>query len=499
MPSGEVLFLLASIGFCYWSIFVALIGQWWSNDIYSYAFLVPAISLYMAWLGRENLVAIKPAPEFVRGGGILLSGLLGLVLGNAGNILLLQECSFLVTLTGLVVLVWGSECLGILWFPIGYLVFAIPVWGLIVEPFVMDSRLLSASIASALLQAVGIPTYHEGIFIQLPAAMLEVARECSGVNYLIAVTAIGIPVGMLYLRGWSKRIVLLFSALVIALLSNGLRIAAIGFNINFNLSDDSHGPFHIFQGLVVSVVGYLAIFGVLSILRRGEGQPNVAALEQFHRGKQSGWRFEPHISFRAAAGAGALLLILVGGYLRLPIQPVQIHQGLDHFPSNIGLWSSTLAKDEELMKLSSDEILTRHYYSTDQVSVQLYIAYFAAQSQSRKLTGYEVETFLRGEDPVEIGVQSIAGLEMRRTLQRRGNSFRLVLSWYEIDGESRVDTGWMLLRTIRNAIVYRRTNGALIAVACDLDNMQKLPVCSEKVEAFIQSAMPEIKVILNPS
>lgn len=498
LPSSGVLLLLGSIGFCYWTTLVAMIGQWWSNDIYSYAFLIPAISLYMIWLDREGLMAIPPVPEFVKGGGILLCGMLGLVLGNAGNILLLQECSFLVTLTGLVVLVRGSECLSIVWFPILYLAFAIPMWGVIVEPFVMPSRLLSASIASALLQAVGIPNFHQGIYIQLPTVMLEVARECSGVNYLIAVTTLSIPVGMLYLKGWSKRIVLLFSALVIAWLTNGLRIAAIGFNMHFNISDDSHGPFHIFQGLLVSGVGFLAILGILCILRRGGHHPKTSALGHVHGGRQCGGRFESGVGYRRAVGVGALLLLIVGGYLSLPIQPVPIYLKLDHFPSNIGPWGSTAANDQELRALASDELLARHYYSTDQAPVQLYIAYFAVQSQSQELTGYEAETFLRGEEPVEIGVQLLAGLEMRRTLQRRGNSFRLVLSWYEIDGESSADTGWVLLHTIQNGIVHRRTNGALVAVACDLDNIEKLPACHKKVETFIQSAMPEIKRFLTP-
>jgi exosortase len=201
---------------------------------------------------------------------VLSSGLAALLVGWAGHLLLVQELSLLLTLSGLVLLFGGGQAFRLLGVPIGYLLFMIPVWGILTDPIQMPSRLFSARVATAMLQVVGLTPRQDGIYIELPHVTLEVAPECSGVNYLFAVAAIGVPIALFCLRGWGHRVILLASALAIAMIANGLRIALIGIVADFQLSEDSHGPLHILQGLFVSVVGYVGIFSVLWVLRRRE-------------------------------------------------------------------------------------------------------------------------------------------------------------------------------------------------------------------------------------
>ena len=82
------------------------------------------------------------------------------------------------------------------------------------------------------------------------------------------------PTALLCLNGWKYRAILLMSALVIAMMANGLRIALIGVVAVYQLSVDSHGPLHVLQGLFVSAVGFVGIFAVLWVLRRQESLPS---------------------------------------------------------------------------------------------------------------------------------------------------------------------------------------------------------------------------------
>ncbi len=267
---GGVWILTGTLLFCYWEVLSALVNQWIANDVYSYAFLIPVISGYMIWLQRERLSELSLEGAPVLGWFVLSSGLAALLVGWAGHLLLVQELSLLLTLSGLALLFWGVQAFHLLRVPIGYLLFMIPVWGFITDPIQMPSRLFSAEVAAAILQAVGLTPYQTGIYIELPNITLEVAPECSGVNYLFAVAAIGVPITLFYLEGWAHRLILLASALAIAMVANGLRIALVGIVAVFQLSADSHGPLHILQGLFVSVVGYVGIFAVLWLLRRRE-------------------------------------------------------------------------------------------------------------------------------------------------------------------------------------------------------------------------------------
>lgn len=265
---------VAALVLCYWAVLSALVNQWIANDIYSYAFFVPVISGYMVWLQRERLASIPLSGAIGIGWFVFAAGMAALLLGWAGYLLLVQELSLLLTLSGLVLLFWGPQAFRLLWVPIVYLLFMIPVWGFITDPIQMPSRLFSAAIAAVMLKAIGLTLYQHDIYIELPTITLEVARECSGVNYLFAVAAIGVPTALLCLNGWKHRAILLMSALVIAMMANGLRIALIGVVAVYQLSVDSHGPLHVLQGLFVSAVGFVGIFAVLWVLRRQESLPS---------------------------------------------------------------------------------------------------------------------------------------------------------------------------------------------------------------------------------
>ena len=267
---GQVVILAGTLLFCYWDVLNALVNQWISNDVYSYAFLIPVISGYMMWLQRERLSVLSVEGVPLLGWFVLSSGLAALLVGYAGHLLLVQELSLLLTLSGLVLLFWGVRAFRLLGAPIGYLLFMIPVWGIVTDPIQMPSRLFSAKVAAAMLQGMGLTTVRNGIYIDLPNVTLEVAPECSGINYLFAVLAIGVPIALFCLKDRTHRLVLLVSSLAIALVANGLRIALIGLTANYQLSVDSHGPLHILQGLAVSVVGYVTMFAVLWVLRRRE-------------------------------------------------------------------------------------------------------------------------------------------------------------------------------------------------------------------------------------
>lgn len=267
---AQIGILTGTLLFCYWEVLDGLVNQWTGNDVYSYAFLIPVISGYMVWLQRERLSVLSLEGAPVLGWLVLSSGIAALLAGWAGHLLLVQELSLLLTLSGLVILFWGMQAFRLLKLPIGYLLFMIPVWGFITDPIQMPSRLFSAEVAAAILQGVGLAPYLDGIYIELPNITLEVAPECSGVNYLFAVAAIGVPIAIFYLKSRARRVTLLVSALAIAMLANGFRIALVGIVASYQLSADSHGPLHILQGLFVSVVGYAGMFAVLWLLRRQE-------------------------------------------------------------------------------------------------------------------------------------------------------------------------------------------------------------------------------------
>ena len=67
--------LVGSFALCYAGVFAALAANWAANDVYSFGWLIPPISLYLAWARRERLGRLPASPGWVAG-GILLGYLL---------------------------------------------------------------------------------------------------------------------------------------------------------------------------------------------------------------------------------------------------------------------------------------------------------------------------------------------------------------------------------------------------------------------------------------
>lgn len=275
-PSATQALVIVSFFIAYAPVWAALSMQWWSNDMYSYGYLIPGISLYMVWVRREQLAGVGVQPNYLWGWPLGVVGLFVYVLGQAGEVVSLQEMSLLITLSAVVLLLWGGAVLRVVALPIGYLWLMIPIWEEIVTdrlhaPF----QVFSATVAGELLRMLGAPVYREGVFLHLPSITLEVARACSGVNYLIAVIAIGIPLACLFLEKWSRRIALLLFGIVVAVLSNSLRVALIGLLAYYGFEGPLHGPLHVLQGLFVSVIGYAGLFGGLWVLLKTESAARV--------------------------------------------------------------------------------------------------------------------------------------------------------------------------------------------------------------------------------
>jgi exosortase len=271
-----VALVLTAFILCYAKVIVMLIRVWQHSYIYSYGFLIPCMSSYLIWASRQKLKNISPLPSYLLGIPVLCIGLLMLIIGSAKAIVSIQGFSLIIAIIGVILLILGRTFFSAVWFPVTYLLFMVPFWDRLTTKLHMPLQIFSAFLSSIILQVIGIPVYRENLYLQLPNITLEVAQVCSGVNNLIAVVAIAIPLGYISLKSWSRRIILVITGIFIAILGNGIRVALIATLAYFNIAGDLHGPYHILQAMIVSVIGFIGLFIGAWILSIGEAVHRVS-------------------------------------------------------------------------------------------------------------------------------------------------------------------------------------------------------------------------------
>jgi EpsI family protein len=425
---------------------------------------------------------------------MLSAGLSMLLVGYAGGIPTLQEISLPLTIGGMVASIFGIHLFKVLWFPIAYLFLMIPVWEeILTGHFHLYLQRFSAQNGVALLDLVGIPVHLEGLYIRLPNIVLEVARACSGVNHLIAVVAIGIPLAYLFIQGWKRRIILVGAAVLIAIFANGLRVALIALFAYFNLGTPLHGPFHILQGLFVSAIGYVVLFlctWILSTKRPPPSKPN---------GEKETTSLAPSVSSANNKLSYPLivisvLLLAIGSYTYLNIvSPYPLRKNINLFPTHIDEWAGedisrplfNVFKDSGV-----DHELKRTYKANSGDEIQLYVGYFEYQDQKKKIINYKTAEFHRNASKTRININANHQIEINKAVYRNKNKFELILFWYDLNRHIASERYMAKLYTICDALVNRRTNGAVIIIKSELDDIETLPGKMLKVEGFIKTIYP---------
>ena len=293
-----------------------------------------------------------------------------------------------------------------------------------------------------MLSFVGVPVHRDGIILMLPTLTVEVARSCSGVNYLIAVLALGLPLAYLSLPGTWRRIALIVAAVLIAALSNGLRVALISLLAYFEIGSPLHGPMHILHGLFVALVGFIALFvGVRLLAPAGssDGGPEAhARTEQVGRGLSSVAAGNGTSAFHLPVG-GALAITVLFATIGLSgvgreTPGVELSAQLESLPMRMGGWVGEVAAPPRNVWWSgADEQLSRRYTSAEGQVLEVYVAYFRSQRQDKEVTSYRSADLHRQAVPITVplpGGQGLSANFVGRT-DERGQTR---LFWYEIDG-----------------------------------------------------------------
>ena len=120
------------------------------------------------------------------------------------------------------------------------------------------------------------PVYLEGNVIDLGVYKLQVAEACSGLRYLFPIMSFTYVFAVLY-RGpvWHK-LVLLLSAVPLAVLMNSFRIGVIGILVDRHGIAEAEGFLHVFEGWVIFLACIAILFGMAKAMQWLSRRPAAA-------------------------------------------------------------------------------------------------------------------------------------------------------------------------------------------------------------------------------
>ncbi len=257
---------LAALSVIYGPILYYMVLQWYQSEDYSHGFLIVPLALYFVWERRRKLARLPIEPSWW-GVAPLALGSLTLAIGRLGTELMNMRVSFVLTLMGLVLLLFGRRIFRLLAFPLCFLFLMVPLPESLLNVVAFPLQLVAADLAVNAVQMLGIPALREGNIIHLANAQLFVAQACSGLRSLMALITLGVVFAYFFRKSLAERAIIVLSAIPIAILVNAFRVALTGVLTHNFGQQAAEGMIHTTEGLFTFAIAFLLLLGEAWLLQ----------------------------------------------------------------------------------------------------------------------------------------------------------------------------------------------------------------------------------------
>lgn len=249
--------------------FTDLFRTIWSSDEQAHGPIVFGIACWLAWRKWPAMWAISEDRSPSNWGWpVFIFGLMLYAVGRSQDILIFEIGSLIWLLAGILLLTRGSAALKAQWFALFFMLFMIPLPGVVVDTVTMPMKMAVSFVAEHILYAAGYPIARTGVILQIGQYKLLVADACAGLHTLFTLEALG----LLYLNivrhdSFVRNVTLATLIVPISFTANVIRVMVLTL-ITYHFGDEAgQGFLHGFAGMVLFLTALLLIMAVDSAIQ----------------------------------------------------------------------------------------------------------------------------------------------------------------------------------------------------------------------------------------
>jgi len=453
---------------------LGMAAVWSRSDTFAHGYFILPISIWLLWRDKENLLASQvnstwlPLP-------ILAGSLFVWLLSYAADISVLGQLSAVISLICLIWLLVGNKVAWRYKFPLAYLIFAVPM-GENLIPWLQD---VTAWFTVAFLKLNGIPVYVDGLYIQIPTGMFEVAVACSGIRYLIASMAVGTLFAYLTYTKAHKQIIFILFSLFLPILANGIRAYGIVAIAYYSDMKYATGVDHLIYGWLFFGVVMMLMFWIGGLFADKEPE------EKEYIGSALNQKISTQKLVKTPVIVAMLLIVSTLALLN------SVHMvKKPSTPESALIISANFveAKDSSWEITFKDALQRSHLVSSEKV--EIFRAVFAHKQDQGELISWENITFddkkwtLIHSAEVKLDDKKAKLLLIRNITGKE----RTILYWYEVAGSTFINKTKVKLAQAVEA--YRAPNSKAEIIAFSIENASK-----EEIVAKVKTYLPKLNTL----
>lgn len=270
--------LLAGFAVMYLPVYWWALNTIWETEEHGHGAIVLAVLIWLFWQKRNEVLALVAEPSPLAGWPIFIFGVLLYIVGQAIDISIFKFGSQIPIVLGLLLLTKGWGAARLLWFPLLYIVFMIPLPSVLVDAITGQLKQWVSVIAENILYHAGYPIGRTGVMLTIGQYQLLVADACSGLNSMFSLSALGLLFIYIMNRGsWWYVAIMVASILPIAFAANIIRVMTLVL-ITYYMGDEAaQGFLHGAAGMLLMVVALVILFMLDWVLSKFLGRTATAA------------------------------------------------------------------------------------------------------------------------------------------------------------------------------------------------------------------------------
>lgn len=244
----------------YWPTLVDLAATWDREPDYSHGFLVLPLFAFFLYLRRDDFPKQLSPTWF--GVVVLAASMVVRFLGGWYFITPLDGWSIVVWVAGATLCLGGWSLLRWSLAPTLFLFFMVPL------PFRAETLIsqplqkIAAAFSAFVLRCLGQPAFAEETTILLGSSVLEVEQSCSGLRIFVGIFALACGYLIAFRRELWEAVLLLVSAVPVALAANAVRIVVTAILFQYFTEDAAHKFSHDVAGWLMVPFAALLLGGV---------------------------------------------------------------------------------------------------------------------------------------------------------------------------------------------------------------------------------------------
>ncbi len=259
--------MAAALLFMYVPTYIYLSDNIWSKDGQGHGPVMLALTLWLFYKRWLKLAALPDRASYFLAWPLFLFSLLLFILGRSQDFPEFETASQITLLASLVLAYRGTAGLKMVWFPLFFMLFLVPLPNILVQIVTAPLKAAVSTVAEAIMYHAGYPIGRSGVTLTIGPYQLMVADACAGLNSIFALEAIG--VFYLSIMEYSSKLrncLIALLILPISFISNVFRVIALVLVTYYFGDEIGQGFVHKFAGIFLFMIATAFTIGTDTLL-----------------------------------------------------------------------------------------------------------------------------------------------------------------------------------------------------------------------------------------